>query len=443
MMGRQVAQGALFYGFRLDEHVPADHLLRRIDGLLDFGFVREALAANYSATGRPSIDPELMLRMLLIGYLFGIRSERRLCEEVHLNLAYRWFCRLDLADRVPDHSTFSKNRHGRFRACDLHRLLFEQVVARCAAAGLVAGRDVAVDGSTIMADASREKKLKGTDAADELRARESVSRPIAEYLAALDAALPPDPDEPVPIDPTSISPTDPQAAFTSKHGPARYAYAINPLLDLDTDCILDVEATPARFSAEVAATRTLVSRAGTRLDIAPESLSADKAYGSGPLLGWLMDRNITPYIPVIDRSRQRDAFFTRDVFRYDRDTDAYHCPAGKQLGHCGTKRASQVRVYRSHIADCAACGLKPQCTTGRKRSITRLARDAVRALAGTDAYVRARRRRQRIERVFGHLKRNLRLRTLKLRGLSGANEEFTMAAAAYNLQLLARRAAPV
>ncbi|MCB8835370.1 transposase, partial [Escherichia coli] len=122
-------------------------------------------------------------------------------------------------------------------------------------------------------------------------------------------------------------PTDPQAAFTSKHGPARYAYAINPLLDLDTDCILDVEATPARFSAEVAATRTLVSRAGTRLDIAPESLSADKAYGSGPLLGWLMDRNITPYIPVIDRSRQRDAFFTRDVFRYDRDTDAYHCPA--------------------------------------------------------------------------------------------------------------------
>lgn len=120
MMGRQVAQGALFYGFQLDDHVPAGHLLRRIDGLLDFGFVREALAASYSTSGRPSIDPELMLRMLLIGYLFGIRSERRLCEEVHLNLAYRWFCRLDLADRVPDHSTFSKNRHGRFRACDLH-----------------------------------------------------------------------------------------------------------------------------------------------------------------------------------------------------------------------------------------------------------------------------------------------------------------------------------
>lgn len=170
MMGRQVAQGSLFYGFRLEDHVPAEHLLRRVDDLLDFGFVRGALAASYSATGRPSVDPELMLRMLLVGYLLGIRSERRLCEEVHLNLAYRWFCRLDLGDRVPDHSTFSKNRHGRFRQCDLHRLLFEEVVARCAAAGLVAGRELAVDGSTIQADASREKKLPGATAANSLRA---------------------------------------------------------------------------------------------------------------------------------------------------------------------------------------------------------------------------------------------------------------------------------
>ena len=199
-----------------------------------------------------------------------------------------------------------------------------------------------------MADASREKKLKGADAADELRAGVSISRPVAEYLAALDAALPPDPDEPDTVNPTSISPTDPEAALTCKHGPARYAYAINPLLDLDTDCILDVEAMPARFASEVAATRTLVSRVGTTLSITPESLAADKAYGSGPLLGWLIDRNITPYIPVIDRSRQRDAFFTRDALRYDREANAYRCPADKTLGYCGTKRASQVRVYLDH-----------------------------------------------------------------------------------------------
>ena len=446
MMGRQVAQGSLFYGFRLDDHVPADHLLRRVDGLLDFGFVREALAASYSASGRPSVDPELMLRMLLVGYLLGIRSERRLCEEVHLNLAYRWFCRLDLDDRVPDHSTFSKNRHGRFRQCDLYRRLFEEVVARCAAGGLVAGRELAVDGSTIQADASREKRLPGATAADSLRAREDVSRPVAEYLAALDTALPPEPDEPAPVEPAHVSPTDPQAAFTRKGGFAHYAYAINPLLDLDTDCILDVEATPARFSAEVAATRMLITRIKARLGIAPASLAADKAYGNGPLLGWLVGQNITPYVPVIDRTRQRDGFFTRNAFTYDHDADAYRCPADKPLTYRGTVHASQVRRYRSRAADCAGCPLKPRCTTARQRAVTRLvdedARDQVRALVGTEAYTRARQRRKRIERVFGHLKRNLKLRTLKLRGLAGAAEEFTMAAAAYNLQLLARRAAP-
>ena len=445
MMGRQVAQGSLFYGFRLDDHVPADHLLRRIDGLLDFGFVREALADSYSAMGRPSIDPELMLRMLLVGYLFGIRSERRLCQEVHLNLAYRWFCRLDLGDAVPDHSTFSKNRHGRFRECDLYRLLFEQVVARCAAVGLVAGRELAVDGSTIMADASWEKKLSGATAAAELRARDTVSRPVAEYLAALDAALPVAADEREPSEPKHVSPTDPQAALTRKHGPARYAYAINPLLDLDTDCILDVEATPARFSAEVAAARTLITRAKAKLGIAPVQLAADKAYGNGPLLGWLIDEGITPHVPVIDRTRQRDDFFTRDAFRYDRDANAYHCPNNKVLTYRGTVQASQVRAYRSRPADCAACALKPQCTTARQRAVTRLvtedARDQVRALSGTEASIRARQRRKRIERVFGHLKRNLNLRSMKLRGLKGAAEEFTMAAAAYNLQLLANRAA--
>lgn len=444
-MGRQVAQGSLFYGFRLDDYVPVDHLLRRIEGLLDFGFVREALGDSYSAMGRPSIDPELMLRMLLVGYLFGIRSERRLCQEVHLNLAYRWYCRLDLGDAVPDHSTFSKNRHGRFRECDLYRLLFEQVVARCAAVGLVAGRELAVDGSTILADASWEKKLPGATAGDELRARDTVSRPVAEYLAALDAALPVAADEREPIEPKHISPTDPQAALTRKHGPARYAYAINPLLDLDTDCILDVEATPARFSAEVAAARTLITRAKAKLGIAPAQLAADKAYGNGPLLGWLIDEGITPYVPVIDRTRQRDAFFTRDAFRYELAANVYHCPNNKRLSYRGTVRATQVRAYRSHPADCAACALKPQCTTARQRAVTRLvtedARDQVRAFSGIEASIRARKRRKRIERVFGHLKHNLNLRSLKLRGLEGAAEEFTMAAAAYNLQLLATRTA--
>ena len=132
MMGeRRVMQEALFYGFSLERHVPDNHLLRKIDRFVDLSDVRAHLEPYYSEVGRPSIDPELMIRMLIVGYGFGIRSERRLCEEVHLNLAYRWFCRLGLDGDVPDHSTFSKNRHGRFRESDLLRKLFETVVARC------------------------------------------------------------------------------------------------------------------------------------------------------------------------------------------------------------------------------------------------------------------------------------------------------------------------
>lgn len=156
MMGsRQVAQGALFYEFSLEAHVPQDHLIRAIDRFIDLGGIRQHLAPFYSTTGRPSVDPELMIRMLLIGYCFGIRSERRICEEVHLNLAYRWFCRLDLTTPVPDHSTFSKNRHGRFRESNLLREVFEMVVRRCIAEGLVGGSHFASDASLIRADAAK------------------------------------------------------------------------------------------------------------------------------------------------------------------------------------------------------------------------------------------------------------------------------------------------
>lgn len=150
MMGpKQEAQAALFYDFSLEDHVPQGHLLRSIDRFVDLDDIRQYLAEFYSHTGRPSIDPELLIRMLLVGYCFGIRSERRLCEEVHLNLAYRWFCRLDLSDHVPNHSTFSKNRHGRFRECELLRHLFEKTVARCIEDGLVSGQRLAADASLI------------------------------------------------------------------------------------------------------------------------------------------------------------------------------------------------------------------------------------------------------------------------------------------------------
>ncbi|MDF2974794.1 MAG: transposase, partial [Microvirga sp.] len=217
MMGMQVAPAQLFYDFCLDDHVPADHLLRRIDHFLDLESVRAALKPFYSSIGRPSVDPELMMRMLIVGYCMGLRSERRLCEEVHLNLAYRWFCRLGLDGKVPDHSTFSRNRHGRFRQSDILRHLFETVVERCLAEGLVGGEGFAVDASLIAADANKQRSIPG----DAWRAKAhgaDAHRAVKEYLATLDEAAWGAATE---VKPKFVSPSDPAAQWTgAMRGPA-------------------------------------------------------------------------------------------------------------------------------------------------------------------------------------------------------------------------------
>jgi transposase len=262
MMGpRQVEQGALFYEFSLDTHVPADHLLRSIDRFVDLTGLRQELAPFYASTGRPSVDPELMIRMLIIGYCLGIRSERRLCDEVHLNLAYRWFCRLGLDGRVPDHSTFCKNRHGRFRDSDLLRRLFETVLARCIAEGLVGGEGFAVDGSLIRADANRQKGVEGSAGLPP----ESASRAAQEYLAVLDEAAF---GAATPVPPKFISPADPAARWTGAHGgQAFFAYTANYLIDLDHAIIVDVEPTTAIRQAEVTAAKRMIERSRERFDL--------------------------------------------------------------------------------------------------------------------------------------------------------------------------------
>ena len=243
-------------------------MLRSIDRFVDLSGVRAHLEPYYSTTGRPSIDPELMIRMLLVGYCFGIRSERRLCEEVHLNLAYRWFCRLGLDGDVPDHSTFSKNRHGRFRDSDLLRQLFETVVARCMAEGLVGGEGFAVDASVIAADANRQRGVAGTGELDP-----TSNRAVKEYLAVLDDAAF---GGATPVEPKFVSPTDPAARWTAATGgPAFYAYADNYLIDLKHAVIMDVEATTAVRQAEVGATKTMITRTADRFGIKPERLAAD------------------------------------------------------------------------------------------------------------------------------------------------------------------------
>jgi transposase len=447
MMGeRRTEQAALFYEFSLERHVPSDHLLRAIDRFVDLTSIREQLKPHYSHTGRPSVDPELLIRMLIIGYTHGIRSERRLCEEVHLNLAYRWFCRLGLDADVPDHSTFSKNRHGRFRDSDLLRTLFETSVARCMAEGLVGGESFAVDSSLIRADANRQRSDLDTGTLP----TQVVSRAVTEYIAVLDNAAF---GAATPVVPKHLSPTDPAARYTAAHGGAgEYCYATNYLIDTDHAVIMDVETTTVIRQAEVLAAKRMLDRTHAHFGVHPDKLIADTGYGSAEMLGWLVDeRGIAPHIPVFDKSTRTDGTFSRADFIFDPHSDSYICPAGKSLKHyrrtfhpprAGVDDEGYKR-YRASKVDCDTCALKQTCAPkepARKilRSIHEPARDVARAIAKSDQWIISRRLRKKVEMLFAHLKRILRLDRLRLRGPKGARDEFHLAATAQNLRKLAK-----
>jgi len=456
MMGRRdVAQDRLFYSFNLEDHVPREHLLRGIDRYFDLGDLREQLAPFYSHTGRPSIDPELMIRMLIVGYCFGIRSERRLCEEVHLNLAYRWFCRLDLGDAVPDHSTFSKNRHGRFRQSDAFRLVFESVLRRCMSEGLVRGEGFAVDASIIRADANRARGMPGAEAID-WRGGEAPSRAVREYLEAVERANPADDedDEPPAPPPKNVSVTDPAARWTAAPGgPAFFAYSTNYLIDLEAGVIVDVEATPAHRTPEVESTKTMIDRTEARFGLKPQRLVGDTAYGTAPMLGWMVkDKDIAPHVPVWDRSERKDGTLSSSEFAWDAQANEYRCPQGHALlsdRRQFSKPRSRITkagtiLYSASQHDCMDCPIKPHCCPNvphRRimRSMHESSRDVARALAATPEYAQSRRDRKKVEMLFAHLKRILKLDRLRLRGLSGASDEFLWAATAQNLRRMAKR----
>ena len=431
MMGQQERTESLFYYFRLEDQIPEDHLLRLIDQYVDLSFVRERLKPFYSSTGRPSIDPEVLLRLLLIGYLYGITSERRLLEEVKMHLAYRWFTRLDFGAEIPDHSTFSKNRHGRFRQSAIFREVFEEIVCRCLKEGLVEGKNLAVDGTMIKADASQASRVPRA----QLKAAAQVAKTAAEYLTELEQ------DNPV-SDSEMVSTTDPDAILATKGGrTAAMAYYDNYLIDTASRVIVEVEATPARFSQETIAARRMVERV-EKLGIRAEELAADKAYGSGEFLAWLLARGVQPHIPVIDRRHQTDGHFTHDQFRYDPAENAYYCPEGKMLSFKGRRRDSHGYLYRSTEAQCMNCPQKKRCTSGPYRRLfvheQESARETVRTLRGTPAYERSHRARYKIEALFAELKQRVGLGRVRLRRLWNVGEQFLLAATAQNLKRLVR-----
>ena len=445
MMGRlNRDQGQLFYCFNLEEAVPEDHQVRRIAEVLDLSWVRAELASRYSPVGRPSIDPVLMIRMLIVGYVFAIRSERALCREVQVNLAYRWFCGLGIEDKIPDHSVFSRARNERFRDHDIFRHVFERVVDACIAAGLVGGEGFAVDASLIEADANKGRSIRGSEWNRDIDP-ERASRAVNEYLATLDDTAY---GAATQVVPKFVSPSDPAAQWTgAMKSAAFFAYADNYLIDVKFGIIMDVEASRAIRQAEVGASRTMIERTAACFGIKPEWLVGDTAYGSAPNLDWLVnEQKIAPYIPVIDKSKREDGTFSRDDFSFDKERDIYICPAGKILTTTRKVVNDDQFLYRAVKRDCNVCSLKMRCCPkepARKvpRSIYEEARDVARACAKADDYAQSRHDRKKVEMLFAHLKRILRLVRLRLRGPSGAQFEFTLAAIAQNLRRLAKLSA--
>src|ERR1700680_1411080 len=361
MMGRLKSdQGQLFYEFHLGDAVLEDHLVRKIDAALDLSWLRGELAPHYSSMGRPSIDPELMIRMLVVGYVFAIRSERLICREVQVNLAYRWFCKIGLEDAVPDHSAFSRARNERFREGDVFRRVFERVVEACIAAGLVGGEGFAVDASLIAADANKQRSIAGLDWRKDRDPARS-SRAVKEYLATLDDTTWGAASDVVP---KFVSPSDPAAQWTGAHkGPAFFAYSDNYLIDVKFGVIVDVEASRSIRQAEVGAAKTMIERTEERFGLKPERLVGDTAYGAAPMLNWLVEeKGIAPHIPVFDKSKRDDGTFSRSDFRYDPTGDVYHCPAGKTLTTTGTLvNDGTTLLYLARKHDCDNCELKALC----------------------------------------------------------------------------------
>jgi len=442
MMGRRKGeQGQLFYAFDLETVVPDDHLVRRIAAVLDLSWVRAELAPHYSNTGRPSIDPELMIRMLILGYVFAIRSERGLCREVQLNLAYRWFCGLGIEDKIPDHSAFTRARNERFREQDVFRHVFERVVAACIKADLVGGSGFAVDASLIAADANKCRSTPGHEWSHDIDPT-TAQRAVRDYLANL--------DEPAwgaatDVVPKFVAPSDPAAQWTGAlRNAAFFAYADNYLIDVKFGIVMDVEASRAIRQAEVGASQKMIERTEATFGLKPDWLVADTAYGSAPNLHFLVDvKGIEPHVPVIDKSGRDDGTLSREDFSYDIERDCYVCLNGKVLPRSSGSRGDDTISYFSRVADCRDCPLKSKCCPNSpSRKITRhiyeAARDVARAVAKTPAYERTRRDRKKVEMLFAHLKRILRMGRLRLRGPAGAQFEFTLAAIAQNLRRLAK-----
>jgi transposase len=436
MMGQHSRAESLFYYFRIDDQVPENHLLRLIDRHVSFEFVREKLSDSYSDTGRPSIDPEVLLRILLLGYLYGITSERKLVEELRMHLAWRWFTGLGFDQEIPHHSTFSKNRHGRFQESNLFQELFERIVDQCVSAGLVNGEHLSVDGTFVQANANNDSRI----SREQLAEAAQVKRGAREYLKDLEEEN----GDGGPVhQQDKVSTTDPDATYASKGNTvAKLGYYDNYLVDNASCIVVGVQGTSARLSQESAAARDMIEDYQERYGRLPQSLAADNTYGNGELLHWLNERGITPYIRVKESPSPKSNLYGIDKFTYVPQENCYVCPEGKRLTYVGINKLNRTHIYHSTLKRCRGCSQKERCTRGKYRIISihtcEAARQRAYEVAKTPAFVQSQRERRKVEALFAELKNQIGLRRLRLRRMRFVREQFYLAAAVQNLKRLVR-----
>ena len=427
----------------IEELVPKDHLLRKIERVIDFEFIRDKVKDLYCAdNGRPAVDPVVLFKMLFLGYLFGVRSERQLVREIQVNLAYRWFLGFGLADKIPDASTFSQNRRRRFTESTVYQEIFDEIVLQGMRRKLIGGRVLYSDSTHLKASANKNKFRK-----------EQVEASTRGYLAELEEAidqdrlahgkkpLAPKAQEPE-VKEVKVSTTDPDSGYMMRDGkPEGFFYLDHRTVDGKHNLITDTHVTAADVHDSIPYLERL-DRQRQCFDFAIEAVGLDAGYMTAPICKGLEEREVYGVIGY-RRPTHRDGYLRKREFHYDADRDGYRCPGGQLLTYRTTNREG-YREYRSDPKLCHECPLLASCTQNAQniKTVTRHvweeSRERVDAHRLTEEGRRIyQRRKETIERSFADGKELHGQRYVRMRGLLRAQEQCLLSAACQNMKKIA------
>jgi len=457
MLGKDEEKQCQFMYVNLDDFVPQDHLLRTIKRTIDFSFIYDKVKELYSPVGRRSVDPVLLVKMLLIGYWYGIPSERKLEQEVKLNLAYRWFLGLDLAEPVPDHSTISQNRRRRFKNSPLFQEIFDTIVSRCVAQGLVTGEVIVTDSTHIKASASKqrvEKILVEKTPTEYMKMLEQEAQRLEiELQDKRNAAGKKKCGKKWQIEGRKVmrevvsSKTDPDAGYMNRPGkPIGFHYLSHTSIDAKHGIITDVHATAGNLNDHIPFVERVKVQKG-KLGLPIRKIGADKGYDCAEVHHGLEQNGIEGYITPIDPDDDADVIHAGN-FLYDQETDTFTCPKGKLLHFTNVDRPSETaifKIYRAKTRDCKICPLRVRCfgkSAPHRRIKVPLFQVSIqrnRDRAHTpDYYSIQRLRRIWCEGTFGILKSQHNLEKTYRRGIVNVQEQCLLSASALNIKRMVK-----